>query len=151
MPVSLDDPRAMKRAMREAAGVAGKEEIEAAVDDAVRYANRVLLEATPPPDASQDEWHMESIAESVEVSWSPSEPSGGELSKGDQLVAEWTHPHANKIEVGVKPHMIQGDPLLVFPGEDGETVFTAEVDHPGIPAVGYIRAGFQHGLSKHFR
>lgn len=148
--VELDDPRAVRRAMREAMGVAGKEQIEAAVDDAVREANKRLLEGTPPEGASMDTWHMESIAESVTTYWEPSEPKG-KLAKGDAYIAEWEHPHVNKIEVGVRPHEIQGDPVLhwVDP-ETGEDVFATEVDHPGIPAVGFIKAGFRHALNKHF-
>lgn len=150
MPAHLDDPRATKRAMREAMGAATKPEIEAAVKDAVRWANRTLLEATPPAEASMAEWHMEPIAESVELTWTQGEPEG-KLQQGDALVAEWTHPHANKIEVGVRPHHIEGDPVLVFDDHrTGETIFAAEVDHPGIPAVGFIRAGFKRALREHF-
>lgn len=148
--VELGDPQATARAFREAIVELSKEEVEEAVDFAVREANDRLLNSTPPPEASMDEWHMEGIAESVRTYWSPSEPQG-KLRQGDAYVAEWEHPHADKIEVGVKPHMIEGDPVLVFPDpETGETVFTTEVQHPGIPAVGYIRAGFQAALREFF-
>lgn len=150
MTVELGDPRSFKRAMREAIGEVAKEDIETALEDAVRFANRALLETTPPEGASMDEWHMEPIAESVTTYWEGGEPQG-ELGQGDVLVAEWEHPHADKIEIGVKPHLIEGDPVLVFEDhETGETVFTAEVEHPGIPAVGFIRAGFRRALREHF-
>lgn len=168
----LGDPRSVKRAMREVMGVAAKEDIEAAVHDAERYANRILHEVSrnPPPDASLDSWALRSIAESSRTYWSPSEPEGA-LSQGDQYIVEWTHPHADKIEVGVKPHTITGDPILVFPWPNGPDevlnrfrgrwedpshwleepeVIMAEVEHPGIPAVGYIRAGFRRALNTHF-
>lgn len=147
--VELGDPQATKRAFREAITELSKQEIEEAVEYAVREANDRLLNSTPPPDASMQEWHMEGIAESVRTYWTPGEPEG-ELRQGDAYVAEWEHPHADKIEVGVKPHLIEGDPVLVFPGEDGETVFTTEVNHPGIPAVGFIRAGFRAALNEYF-
>jgi hypothetical protein len=173
MTAELGDERSFKRAMREAAGVAGKEQIEEAVHDAVEMANRALREVgkSPPPDATLDEWSVEAIADSVEVYWSPSEPSEGKLEKGDQLVAEWTHPHADKIEVGVEPHTISGDPVLRFPWynipddvaeqfrpqwedpdnplEEPEVLF-AKIEHPGIPSVGYIRGGFTRAIRKHF-
>lgn len=148
--VELGDERSFKRAMREAAGIAGKQQIETAVEDAVHYANRVLLQATPPPEASMDSWNMEPVAESVTMAWEPSEPQG-KLAQGNAYIATWEHPHADKIEVGVRPHEIEGDPVLVFPDrETGELVFRAKVQHPGIPAVGFIRAGFRYGLRKHF-
>jgi hypothetical protein len=173
MTAELGDERSFKQAMRTAAGVAGKEQIEEAVHDAVEMANRALREVgkSPPPDATLDEWSVEAIADSVEVYWSPSEPSEGKLEKGDQLVAEWTHPHADKIEVGVEPHMIEGDPILVFEWhnipddvakqfesqwndpdsflEEPQVAFT-EISHPGLPAVGFIRGGFQRAIQKHF-
>jgi len=146
----LDDPRSFKRALRTAASEAGRDEIEEAVRDAVRFANDALLNDTPPEGASMDDWHMEGIAESVEVYWQGGQ-SEGELEQGDQLIAEWTHPHANKIEVGVKPHEIEGNPWLVWTDrETGETIFRHKVQHPGIPAVGYIRHGFRKSIAKNF-
>jgi hypothetical protein len=172
MGAELGDERSFKRALREAAGVAGKEQIEEAVNDAVRIANRALREAgsNPPADATLDEWSVEAIAESVEVYWSPSEPEGN-LEQGDQLIAEWTHPHADKIEVGVEPHQIEGDPWLYFPWYnmpdevrekwepkwddpdnplDEPYVFRKKVDHPGIPGIGFIRAGFSRSIRRNF-
>ena len=172
--VDLDDPRAFKRAMREVVSETAKEEIEEAVEYAVEEANSILRDAAqdPPEGASMEEWSMESIAESVTIEWQPSEPSPGKLDKGDALVASWDHPHANKIEVGVRPHEIQGDPVLVFPWPDApdgvqdrfrprwnnpddwleepQVVF-AEVDHPGIPALQYIQTGFRRALREFFR
>lgn len=172
MPASLKDPRSFKRAMRTVMAEAGREEIQRAVEDAVRYANRALREAgdSPPEDATLDQWSVEAIADSVEVYWEGGE-SQGKLDQGDRLVAEWTHPHANKIEVGVRPHEIEGDPILVFewiniPDEVAEEfqpqwenpdsfleepmVAYAKIDHPGIPGVGYIRHGFRQALREHF-
>lgn len=170
MPGELKDPRATKRAMREVAGEVASEEIEAGVRDAVKWANRVLLETTPPEGASMSEWNMEPIAESVELRWEGGETEG-KLAKGDRLVAEWTHPHTNKIEIGVRPHEIEGGPVLIFdwPGMPDEVradfedqwasdesfleepmVAYAKVNHPGIPGVGFIRAGFNRALREHF-
>lgn len=167
----LGDERSFRRALREVVGVAAKEEIEVAVRDAERYANQILYEMSrsPPAGASMEEWSLQTIADSSRRYWSPSEPEG-ELAQGDAYVVEWTHPHADKIEVGVKPHQITGDPILVFPWPDApddvkarfrprwenpdnwleepEVIF-AEVDHPGIPAVGYIRSGFRYALERH--
>jgi hypothetical protein len=172
MTAELGDERSFKRAMREVAGEVGREQINEAVREAVEIANRILMEASdsPPPGASMDEWAMGSIADSVEIRWTKGE-SEGELAKGNALVAEWTHPHADKIEVGVQPHMISGNPLLVFEWPDApdevreqfqsawesdssfleepEVAFT-EVNHPGIPALGYIRAGLRRSIQRNF-
>jgi len=170
MTAELDDPQSYKRAMRSVVGEVAREEIVAAVEEAVEIANRHLLETTPPESASSDEWHMEQIAESVETYWVKGE-SEGKLEKGNAYVAEWTHPHAGKIEVGVRPHTIEGDPILFFkwhnmpddarekweprwnnPNNDLEEpeVILTEVEHPGIPAVGYISAGFKRSLARNF-
>lgn len=152
MTAELDDPRAFKRALREAAGVAGQEQIEEAVREAVKIANQGFREAAsdPPDGASLDEWHLEPIIESVEVYWEQGEPEG-KLSQGNALVAEWTHPHTNKVEVGVRPHEIEGDPWLAWEDrETGEMVFRQKVDHPGNPGVGAIRRGFQRALREFF-
>jgi hypothetical protein len=172
MTAEIGDERAFKRAMRELAGAAGPDEIEEAVNDAVRMANRALRQVgdNPPPGATLDEWSVGAIADSVEVYWEQGE-SQGELEQGNALVAEWTHPHADKIEVGVRPHEIEGDPILVFewtniPDDVAEQfeaqwndpdsfleepmVAFAKIDHPGIPGVGFIRSGFQRALRKHF-
>ena len=172
MTAELGDPESFKRAMREATGVTAREDIQAAVEDAVRFANRALREVgnNPPPGATLDEWSVEAIAESVEVYWEGGE-SEGALERGDALVAEWTHPHADKIEVGVQPHTIEGNPVLRFawhnipdevaeqfrpqwedpdnPLEEPEVLF-AEIQHPGIPGIGFIRGGFQRSLRKNF-
>jgi len=153
MPAELDDPRATKRAMRELMSVAGKEQIQAAVEEAVAIANRGFAEAAddPPADASLDEWNMEPIIESVELRWEQGEPQG-ELEQGNALIAEWTHPHTNKMEVGVRPHEIRGDPVLVWEDRTtGETIFRQKVNHPGNPGLGAIRHGFRKSLEIHFK
>lgn len=172
MPAELGDEESFKRGLREIASEVGKEAITEAVHDAVRYANQALREAgrSPPEGATLDEWSVEAIAESVEVYWEHGEPEG-KLEQGDVLVAEWTHPHADKIEVGVRPHMIEGDPILVFEWQnipddvaaqfedqwndpdsflEEPMVAFAEIEHPGIPGVGFIRGGFQRAIQEHF-
>lgn len=142
--VELADPQSFKRALRDAIEETSREEVMEAVEYAEAEANRVLrnVAQNPPPGASLETWHLESIAESSTVRW----------DDGRQIaVAEWEHPHADKIEVGVKPHLIEGDPVLHWTDpETGEDRFATEVDHPGIPAVGYIRAGFRRALEEFF-
>jgi hypothetical protein len=172
MTGEIEDERSFKRAMREAMGEVGREQIQEGVEDAVRFANDALRQVgeSPPPDATLDEWHVQPIIDSVEVYWEQGE-SEGELAKGNALVAEWTHPHAGKIEMGVKPHTIEGDPILVFewpnaPDEvreqfrsqwenpdsflDEPEVAYAKVEHPGIPSVGFIRSGFVRSIKRNF-
>lgn len=152
MPARLDDPEGLKRAMRGSVADVSLEETLEAVGDAVRIANRLFAEAadSPPPDASLEEWHLEPIIESVETRVEGAE-SEGALEAGQRVVAEWTHPHTDKIELGVKEHEITGDPWLVWTDrETGETIFRQKVQHPGIPAVGAIRAGFRRSLNANF-
>ena len=131
----LTDPRATERRIADRVDEVRKANLEAIADVAIREGNKALLQSTPPDGASMNEWHMAPIAESAQKRWD-----------GDGWIVEWTHPHANKIEVGVRPHEIHGDPLLVFE-VDGETVFATKVNHPGIPAVGFIRRGFQRAIA----
>lgn len=172
MTAELGDERSFKRALREVAGEIGKERVREAIEEAVRLSNQALLEAgqNPPDGATLDEWNTQAIADSVEVYWEQG-TSEGQLEQGDRLVAEWTHPHANKIEVGVRPHEIEGDPILVFewpnaPDEVREEfrsqwenhdsfleepqVAYAKINHPGVPGVGYIRSGFRKALQEFF-
>jgi len=172
MPAELGDDRSFKRALREATGEVSVEEIRAAVEEAVDIANQALRDAadSPPEGASLEEWHMEPIAESVEIKERPGD-SAGNLPQGKAVVAEWTHPHADKIEVGVRPHEIEGDPLLVFrwenmPDEVEEQfesqwnnpdsflekpqVAFARIEHPGIPGIGFVRSGFRKAIQKNF-
>jgi len=152
MTAELGDERSFRRALREATGEISQEEINDAVREAVRIANDAFARAAddPPEGASLDEWHLEPIIESVEVYWE-SGSSEGNLAQGDALVAEWTHPHTDKMEVGVKPHMIEGNPWLVWEDrETGETVFRQEVNHPGNPGIGAIREGFTSVLEERY-
>ena len=172
MPAELGDERSFKRALREATGEVTGERIKAAIDDAVRYANAALREAgrNPPEGATLDEWSVEAIADSVEVRRVAGE-SQGKLAQGDAWVAEWTHPHADKINVGVKPHMIEGNPILVFEWEnipedvaeqfrpqwesdssflEEPMVAFAEIEHPGIPGTQFIQQGFRRAIAENF-
>ncbi len=142
--VKLGDKQSFKRGLANRVEDVRDDQLEAMIDVAIREGNKVLRQEAPPEEnfgspppeqASMDEWNMEPIADSVE-----------KRKEGDTWVAEWTHPHANKIEVGVRPHEITGDPLLVFEAQDGTVVFTHKVEHPGIPALGYVRRGFRQAI-----
>lgn len=153
MPAELGDERAFKAALRQATQDLSREEIQEAVEAAVRRANEAFAAAAddPPEGASLDEWHLEPIIESVEVYWE-SGASEGNLAQGDSLVAEWTHPHTNKMEVGVQPHEIEGSPYLRWiDRETGEEIFRRKVQHPGNPGIGAIREGFRHVLETRFQ
>jgi len=138
----LGDPRSFKRALADRIEEVSRDRVIEATEYAEAEANRRLLNGTPPEGASMNEWHMDPIADSSRTYWDDSR---------EIAVAEWQHPHADKIEVGTQPHLIEGDPVLVFEDwETGETVFATEVQHPGIPAVGFIRGGFADALNEFF-
>lgn len=140
MGVKLKDPGSVQAAMAEVIGEIALETVLEAAFVAQREANRLFAEA-PPPGASMDEWNMQPIIDSARSEVVQRE-SPGKLGRGDVVVLEWTHPHVGHIEWGVVPHEIEGDPVLAWEDrETGETVFRTRVEHPGIPAVGAIRAG----------
>jgi len=152
MSAELGDPESFKRALREASGEVSIEEIRDAVEQAAEYANENFRRAgeNPPAGASMPEWNMQPIIDSLEIRRVEGETQG-KLAQGDAFIAEWQHPHTDKMEVGVRPHEITGNPLLVF--EDwatGETVFTTRVDHPGNPGIGAIRDGFRRVIEERF-
>lgn len=75
--------------------------------------------------------------------------------QGDRVGAAWgwRHDAAPFFDVGVSPHTIDGTPILSFVWEDAPPeiqqsfegtpprVFFPSVDHPGIPASHFVRAG----------
>lgn len=53
-----------------------------------------------------------------------------------------TAPYAIFLELGTRPHVILGNPILRFQGtRDGRIVFTKMVNHPGIAPRNIIRDG----------
>lgn len=66
--------------------------------------------------------------------------------------------YAAVVEYGSAPHPIEADQAetLAFPGEDGDTVFRASVDHPGTdpqpyfrPAINEVRLQGPDGFIRH--
>lgn len=67
----------------------------------------------------------------------------------------WTHEAAPFFDVGVSPHTIDGDPILSFVWEDAPPeirqsfegdpprVYFDSVEHPGLPASGFVRAAIR--------
>jgi hypothetical protein len=106
-------------------------------------ANEHLLNATPPANASQDEWNMQPIADSATIR---RRRTGGRFAEGWEVVWEMETPDGFNIpdafEFGTDPHDIEGNPILHWEDpETGEDVFRHRVRHPGIPAVAFIRFG----------
>jgi len=152
MTAELEDPEAFKRAMREVVDEVSAEEIREAVEEAARRANESFERASadPPEGASMDEWHLQPIIDSLTIRRVEGQ-SQGALAEGDAWVAEWEHPHTNKVEVGVMPHEIEGSPILRWVDrETGEEIFRQKVDHPGNPGVGAIRQGFVSVLEERY-
>jgi len=67
------------------------------------------------------------------------EPADGVFSFG------YSADHAIPVEAGTEPHPITPDEAdaLVFKGDDGETVFTTRVNHPGTDPQPFVRPGFE--------
>lgn len=58
-----------------------------------------------------------------------------------QWIIEFPTPQAAFTDEGTDPHVIEGNPWLVFTGRDGTKVFVrspAVVNHPGTPATGWF-------------
>jgi hypothetical protein len=99
----------------------------------------------------RNDYHVDPIAESVRVE--------RDRSAQDLTVRwHWDHEAAKWFNWGVSPHTIDGDPLLSFIWEDAPKgvremfphtervggdprVFLKSVDHPGLPAAHFLRAG----------
>ena len=66
-----------------------------------------------------------------------------DVDADDQTRTVGTHvPYAPPVEYGTAPHVITGDPLA-FPGDNGETVFTTRVQHPGTDPQPHVRPGMR--------
>lgn len=134
--VELGDPQSFKRALADRVEEIRDDQLEAMIDVAIREGNKVLTEQAPPEGASLDEWNTQPIADSVR-----------KVKTADGWEAIWTHPHADKLEVGVRPHEIEGNPVLRWVDrETGEEIYAVKVQHPGVPALGFIREGFRRAL-----
>jgi len=100
---------------------------------------------------SRNDYAVDPITESVEIT--DVSATARELSAR----VEWSHEAAGYFQWGVPAHTIDGDPILSFIWEDAPRgvremfsgtervggdprVFFRSVDHPGIPASGYVRA-----------
>jgi len=63
----------------------------------------------------------------------------GRLTGDLSGLIEATASHASFVEDGTPPHVIEGNPLLAFPGRDGRTVFARKVNHPGTRADHFMQ------------
>ena len=116
------------------------------VFQAIRVSHGTLREY-----GQRNDYSVEPIAESLRVE--------RERSQRDLTVRWfWTHEAAQYFNFGVSPHTIDGNPILSFIWTDAPQgvkemfphtervngsprVFFQSVDHPGIPASHYVRAG----------
>lgn len=114
---------------------------------AIRESHEVLDQAATGLD-----YDVESIKESLR---------GPEVVRDRNSVTiryGWDHEAAAYFEFGTSPHTIEGDPVLSFVWEDAPEgiqeefgdgdggdprVFLPEVEHPGTPALRFIRQGLE--------
>lgn len=72
--------------------------------------------------------------------------SGELVERGDGAVTfRYTADYAAAVEGGTEPHPIEPDDadVLAFEVEDGTTVFTTHVDHPGTEPQPFVQPGFE--------
>lgn len=109
-----------------------------------------------PPDVGRDvaeRWREEAIAELREtgrrLNWhvEPIIESVTEVYQDSQGTWRFDvrHSAAGFVEFGTEPHIIRPTDAdaLHFLSEEGEDVFTTVADHPGTPAVAFVRKGRQ--------
>jgi hypothetical protein len=119
------------------------------VFQAIQQSQQVLDTA-----GSELDWNVEPIKQSLGTP---------EVNRGRSSITVtwgWSHPAAPYWEYGTSPHKIQGDPILSFiwrdapPGVkemfsntervDGDPrVFFESVQHPGTPALRFVREGLR--------
>ena len=117
------------------------------LDDTVAESHRVLREY-----GGRNDYSVEPVIDSLQ--------SPTIRRESDRVVARWgwTHEAAPFFDAGVSPHTIEGDPILRFVWEDAPAgvremfadtervdgdpvVYFDSVEHPGIPASRFVRAG----------
>lgn len=113
-----------------------QEEVPTAVDIAVRRLTRRMAGTAArvaPKDTGQLARSIEAYRRDL-MSWG----FGTDLEYGPP------------VEYGSDPHIIRPDDAeaLAFPGEDGETVFAAKVEHPGTPPQPFVRKAFREHESE---
>lgn len=120
------------------------------ISQAIQQSQEVLDVA-----GSQLDWDVEPVKQSLGVP---------EVERGRNSLTVtwgWSHPAAPYWEYGTSPHTIRGDPILSFIWEDAPPgikdmfpntervdgdprVFFQSVQHPGTPALRFVREGLRY-------
>lgn len=157
--------------MKEELEKMAKEESEKIIDALIERANEVLRQA-----AVDNDWNMGPIIDSVEKEWTgeawiarwtyesddgadiaaifeygaaPHEIEGNPLHWESDKQTEQTTFEREGAESGLQTQRRESSSGQFAQQEDTEDVFATVVQHPGIEAVGYIRAGRRHVLDSY--